>query len=226
MIILRWGMLGVIINPRGTGGSGKTELARRILSDYGWGKDGIVQPLRREGRERPIGYRLRHPLGGRPLIVLGHYERTSGGCDTIPLTDGGLDEIFRLADASATGGHDVLLEGAACSVEYSRSAVLARRHRLHVLHLSTSLEQSVRNLVARRRARKSTRRLIEQTVRAQHQAVEAACVHLQGVADVATVDFDSALQRARTLLGLRPPAESIRLPAAFRGRRTLEGCQA
>jgi len=58
--------------------------------------------------------------------VLGHYERTSGGLDTISAADGGLDEIFRLADIWATAGHDVLLEGAAWSTEYRRSAILAR----------------------------------------------------------------------------------------------------
>ncbi len=74
----------MIINPRGSGGSGKTELVRRTLADYGWDGSVEVVPLRREGRERPIGYRLRHPQGGRPLVVLGHYARTSGGCDTLP----------------------------------------------------------------------------------------------------------------------------------------------
>lgn len=29
-------MAGVIINPRGTSGSGKTELVRRIMAEYGW----------------------------------------------------------------------------------------------------------------------------------------------------------------------------------------------
>jgi hypothetical protein len=65
--------MGVIINPRGTSGSGKTEFVRRILSDYGGAKGGHVEPVHREGRERPMAYRLRHPLGGRPLTVLFHY---------------------------------------------------------------------------------------------------------------------------------------------------------
>jgi hypothetical protein len=65
--------MGVIINPRGTSGSAKTEFVRRILSDYGGAKGGHVEPVHREGRERPMAYRLRHPLGGRPLTVLFHY---------------------------------------------------------------------------------------------------------------------------------------------------------
>ncbi len=126
--------VGTIINPRGASGSGKTELVRRILTDYGWNSTGHVHRLDRGGRDRPIGYQLEHPFGRAPLIVVGHYERTSGGCDTIRSADGGLDEIYRLADHWASAGHDVVLEGAAWSAEYTRSAALGARHALHVLH--------------------------------------------------------------------------------------------
>src|ERR671913_912726 len=120
----------MIINPRGTSGSGKTEFVRRLLSDYGWGRDDRVEPVSRVGRERPIAYRLRHPLGGRPLAVLGHYEAASGGCDTIRATDGGMHEAFRLAAEHASGGHDVLLEGLLLSAEHRRSTDPARGHAL------------------------------------------------------------------------------------------------
>ena len=106
-----------IINPRGAGGSGKTELVRRILAEYGWlrragnAQPSTIEPIYRVGRWRPFGYRLEHPLGGRPLVVLGDYASTSGGCDTIRAADGGLSEIVRRAvDYSATG-HDVLIDG-------------------------------------------------------------------------------------------------------------------
>jgi hypothetical protein len=101
--------LGLIINVRGQGGAGKTMLARRIMHDYGWPEGGLVHPLTRPGRAPPIGYCFRHPTGGRDLIVLGHYERRSGGCDTIPLADGGLKEAFRLAKFWAGTGRDVFL---------------------------------------------------------------------------------------------------------------------
>jgi hypothetical protein len=39
--------MGSIINPRGASGSGKTELARRILADYGWTADGEPHALHR-----------------------------------------------------------------------------------------------------------------------------------------------------------------------------------
>jgi hypothetical protein len=91
------------------------------MTSYGWPGEGRAEPIRRAGRERHIGYRLPHPVNGRPLAVLGHYEATSGGCDTIRALDGGLGEAFRLADAWASAGHDVLLEGSALSRASTRA---------------------------------------------------------------------------------------------------------
>jgi hypothetical protein len=144
--------MSVIVNPRGASGSGKTELVCRILAGYGWGRGGRAELVHRRGQDRPIAYRPPHPWDGRPLLVLGHYEVSSGGCDTIRRVDGGLGEIFRLADAYACAGHDVLLEGLTLSAEERGSAALAMRHALHVLCLDTPLDRRVRNLIARRRA--------------------------------------------------------------------------
>jgi hypothetical protein len=135
--------MGIIVNPRGTSGSGKTELVRRILAHYGWqpgagsGGAGGPEPIYREGQSRPLGYPLEHPLGGPPLAVVGHYEVTSGGCDTFRAIDGGLPEITRRAAEFAATGHDVLVEGQLLSSEYQRSAELARAHDLHILRLTT-----------------------------------------------------------------------------------------
>jgi hypothetical protein len=192
----------MIINPRGTSGSGKTELVRRLLSDYGWGRDGRAEPVRRRGRERPIAYRLRHPLGGRPLAVLGHYEATSGGCDTIRATDGGMDEAFRLAGEHASSGHDVLLEGLLLSGEHARSAELAKAHELHVLRLSTPLDRCVRNVIARQRAGRRGWASVARTATMHQADIEEACRRLRRHASVEVLDFGGALLRARELLGL------------------------
>jgi hypothetical protein len=150
--------VGLIINPRGSSGSGKTELVRRLMNEYGW-KDtawpklgGAIEPIYCMGREKPLGYRLPHPDGGVPLAVLGHYENTSGGADTIRMTDGGVTAIMRFAREHASEGYDVLMEGLRLSSEHELSTELARSHRLHGIRLTTSATDCVRILICRRRA--------------------------------------------------------------------------
>ena len=111
---------GLVVNLRGTSGAGKTDLARRLMMLYGGTQVGAAgTALTRHGRTRPIVWVLPHPGGGRPLAVLGDYDggAARGGCDTIPLRDGGMAEAFRLADDLARDGHDVLLEGLALSAD-------------------------------------------------------------------------------------------------------------
>jgi hypothetical protein len=194
--------MGVIINPRGTSGAGKTELARRIMALYG-----DVEPIHRAGRIRPIWYRLQHPRGGRPLAVLGHYEVTSGGCDTI----GARDDVFQLASDCAVSGHDVLLEGLTISGEHERSTQLAQAHELHILHLSTPLDRCIRNVIARRRARRDTWPRISISAATEYKRIAQACSRLQHCTNVEALSFDEALRRAQALLGIdgvtkaRPP---------------------
>lgn len=178
--------MGVIINPRGTSGAGKTHLVRRILSAYGWragasgGATGIE--LWRAGRARPMGYRLRHPASERCLVVIGAYEGTRGGCDTIPLADGGLDEAFRLAAEWAAAGCDVVLEGAAVSLEHERCAALAASHPLHVIMLATPPRIAAQRLIRRRHVPVAVWDDVTSLLQAQHAEMEGACNRLAPVA--------------------------------------------
>lgn len=190
--------MGLIINPRGTSGAGKTEFVRRIMSEYG--RKGRVVPLYREGRSKPIAYELEHPRGGRSLVVLGHYEATRGGCDMINMGDGGMDEVFRLATDFASTGRDVLLEGLSLSGERTLSAALAAEHDLHILRLGTPLEQCVRNVIRRQRAKRAAWARISQKAYAEEAKIALACGELEPLARVEVLGFDEALSRAKDLL--------------------------
>lgn len=202
--------MGRIINPRGTSGAGKTWLVREAMKAY-CRTGAVAAPLRREGRSRPIGWRLTRSGTHRPLAVIGHYEATRGGTDTIPDADGGLDEAIRLAGSLACEGHDVLLEGLQLSGDVERTAALARAQQMrggtfHVLHLDAPLDACVRNVVFRRRAGRTARPAIEATAQAGQAAVRAACEALrrQGV-DVEALDAATTLRRTLALLGLASP---------------------
>ena len=201
--------MGLVINPRGTGGAGKTWLVQEVMA-AARRMDAVAEPLHREGRQRPIGWRFVYPGSQRPLAVVGHYEATRGGTDTIPLTDGGLDEAFRLADALSRDGHDVLMEGYQLSGEVERTAALAcaqraRGTKLHLLWLEVPLERCIRNVMARRRAGRDSLPSIERTVRAGHEALTAACGALQDEeVEVERLNTNAALQRTLELLGLDP----------------------
>jgi len=185
--------MGLIINIRGPSGSGKTELVRRVMAACSRGFAEEIERILRPGRAMPLAYRLCPPLLPQPLIVLGDYERRSGGCDTVSLTDGGAQTIFALVETWASRSHVVLLEGVALSVEQERFLDVARRHDLRVVRLTTPLEQCARNLARRRRQCQDTWPTLMPALLAQHRAVVQACRALQREARVTNASFDLAL---------------------------------
>jgi hypothetical protein len=199
----------MIINLRGSSGSGKTELVRRLMKEYGWKRlveaklGGKTEPIYLEGRTNPLGYRLPHPNGGAPLAVLGHYETTSGGADTIRMTDGGVTAIMRFAREHAAEGYDVLMEGLQLSSEHQLSTELARSHCLHVVRLTTPAADCVRNLIHRRRAGRGESGRIASNVASEQARIGVACRLLENVAHVEALNFESARARILTLLRIR-----------------------
>jgi hypothetical protein len=94
------------------------------------------------------------------------------------------------------------------SSEYERSAELARSHRLHVLRLTTPLDQCARNLVWRRRARRDTWPSRAGIVAIEHEMAAEARATL-GQDAVVEVCASRMPLRARPLLGTRA-GESLR----------------
>lgn len=109
----------MIINIRGTSGSGKSSLVRQAMSAWGPFVVGLQNPLRKKAT--PLVYRSTMPRHGRQVSVLGSYETPCGGCDTIPTQD----MICDLVRQEAALGHHVLLEGLLMSHLYGRYTALA-----------------------------------------------------------------------------------------------------
>jgi len=135
----------MIVNIRGTSGSGKSHIIRAIMDQYG-GKDSF-EPVMLEDRKKPFGYYS--TSGG--LFIPGHYESQCGGCDTIH----GQDTIFNLVRSWAERGANVLFEGLLVSEEVRRTVELARSYNrgFHVLAIDHPIEECLASINVRRRLR-------------------------------------------------------------------------
>lgn len=128
-----------ILNVRGTSGSGKTHLVKRIMEQY---------PAKEEymeaGRKKPLLYTCK-AVGILPLVVLGHYETACGGCDTLKTRD----QVFELVRTWHAKGFNVLFEGLMIGGEVNRTVELPA---CTVINLTTPIDVCLDSVRARRLA--------------------------------------------------------------------------
>lgn len=143
----------LVIQIRGTNGSGKSHTVFGIMKKYG------KIPLRK-GDGTVWAYRI---LCRPALYVLGRYETDCGGCDTINTMDGIYDGVHKLAEL----GGDVLFEGLLCAGLHERSMVLSKdmgekgKHCIFAF-IDTSMEKCIKR-VLKRRAKKGNEKVFNQT---------------------------------------------------------------
>lgn len=203
----------ISINIRGTGGSGKSTLVKRIMELYP-----VPDPLVVEGRKRRMGTRLFTDIE-KPaaLFVPGHYDTACGGCDTIKTPD----EVYNLVRANLERGTSVLYEGIMVQDDVTRAVALDKElkrtpgnranaglppeqdWKLHVIRLDTTIEECLASIRARREARGETKKLDEKNTRARYERVLRSCHRLKeaGVT-VEKLSREAAFLRVRELLGV------------------------
>ena len=130
----------MIIQIRGTSGSGKSTVMRTVMNLLG-GFPAVLRPVFVEGRKKPLYY------SGAGVSVLGHYESPCGGCDTIH----GYEALLSLTRERAAAGH-VLMEGLLLS-EDSKNTLTLPADTLRVIFLNTGLETCLERIRGRRAAR-------------------------------------------------------------------------
>jgi thymidylate kinase len=140
----------MIINVRGTSGSGKSHLVRRIMELYP-----IKNRIFTEGRKQPVGYWLRRSElqeKDRPLFVVGHYETACGGGDTITA---GIEEVYRMVRQAIDQGNDVMYEGLIVQNDAARCIELCQKNPNNhiVILLSTPIDECLASVQARRAER-------------------------------------------------------------------------
>lgn len=130
----------MIVQLRGTSGSGKSECVHRLLDRL----PGVK--LMRDGRVQ--GYRLDWP--GGDIYVVGSYDNICGGCDTIKTQDALCDRVKRYAQRG-----QVIFEGLLCSNSIQRYVDLSAQLPTPLVWamLDTPLKTCLMRIEARRQER-------------------------------------------------------------------------
>lgn len=130
----------MIINVRGTNGSGKSTVVRTFLQRYPHTeKFGLLGPRRAEA------YKVRVP--GSWLYVVGPYYSVTGGIDALPLS---APEIVALLEKYRKLGH-VIFEGVVISTYYGAVGQWIEQHKsdAKVVYLDTPLSLCLKGLAER-----------------------------------------------------------------------------
>jgi len=157
----------MIINLRGTHGSGKSTIVRKVM------EKGEFQPHFVEGRKRPLAY-YDHL---KTLFIPGHYEKDCGGCDTILE----VEHVFDIVKNAAGQGWSVLFEGILAQHSAPRLIEVAKLFPpVIVIILTTPLEACVKSVLERRAASGNDKPLNQDNIRREFRSVESAARRLRG----------------------------------------------
>ena len=143
----------MIINIRGTSGTGKSTLVTRLmeqhkvvdtLEEYVLGKRDKIGP---RTKMKTVGYTL-----DNGIHIVGRYETKCGGCDTIKTQD----QVFNLVTTANHHFKHVIFEGLLTCNSYGRWKDLANETPFFFLFLDTSIETCLDAVVERRIQRGKT----------------------------------------------------------------------
>lgn len=182
----------VILNLRGTSGSGKSTIVRRVMECY------KVSPCYQLERRQPLAY-IGDRDPGAALFVPGHYETPCGGCDTIKT----VDEVYHLVEQGIAYNRDVIYEGIMVQDDVKRCAALHRRHPLTVIALTTPIDVCLASVQKRRDERGDERPLNPKNTISRAERVKRNAQRLRGMGvPVLFLDRDAALQFCLEALNL------------------------
>jgi hypothetical protein len=166
----------MLINVRGAHGAGKSWVVRQIMQRF------PVQSTELAGENsrlasikvgKPVGYWLGTP---KPTLVVGRYETAgTGGCDTIK----DYTDIDIILEEHRRHGH-VLFEGIRVNATYGRWIELSKKlgEPIVAVILNTSVEECMKNIIARREVAGTTRPIdkVRASVEDQHHRTLRAAV--------------------------------------------------
>jgi hypothetical protein len=152
----------VIINVRGTHGSGKSTLMRRLMATH------AAEPHEVNTRGRPVAYVMAIPKCG-DVFVIGSYENPCGGCDVIqPKSD-----VWPLVERFAAMGH-VLFEGVLISTTYGAVGHGSEYYgdQFIFAYLDTPVEVCIDRVRQRRRAKGNLKPFNPELLKQKHALIK------------------------------------------------------
>ena len=153
----------MIIQVRGTSGSGKTWTIKQFKSHYGW------MPVKIRGRKKPLYYQT--SINGHRTVILGHYATACGGCDTI----GSCPKIFETIDSIEADIY--ICEGLLLSEDVKWTKAV--EDEVKIIYLYTDIELCVQQIKERRTAAGNEKPLNEDNTRRRVGVIEKSRKRLQ-----------------------------------------------
>lgn len=172
----------MIIQVRGTSGTGKSTVVRQVMASFGplHSKPGTKsietwKPSYIGTRKRPMCYTHYR----RPIVVMGHYERGGGGCDTFK----NVEYVFDLTVGLLTDDLHapvIIMEGLLLSEDSKWTFRLHQQTPVVVFYLMTDMDTCLARLHKRREnpVRKITKPLNENKHVIRHSVIERSRLKL------------------------------------------------
>lgn len=189
-----------LVSIRGTHGSGKSTVVRKILDKY------PHEELRfKASDKRPYAYRVSLPTG-EALVVIGPYHTACGGCDAIqPYAD-----ILEYIRGAIRNDEHALFEGALVSSSYGTVGKLLNDHVVEggesvFAFLDTPLQTCLERIKARRAAKGNLEPLNPHNTTVKFDNVARTKVQMKKLdSQVSIVDIDHtrATQQVLKLFGV------------------------
>lgn len=189
----------MILNLRGTNGSGKSTVALALLNEYRADKPSLPLAMYTtpKGAERYVeGYHIKK----LDLIIVGAYKTACGGCDGIKTQD----LICSAVRAAFSDANNVFFEGVIVSTLFSRYHALARelgskspQGRFCWAYLDTPLETCLTRIQARNGGKEIKENLVASKVR----AIASTRAKAEAAGEwVETIDHQDAIRAVKRLL--------------------------
>lgn len=187
----------MLINLRGSHGTGKTTIVRKVMDAYPKRKAIYLE----SGRRIPIGYICKKE-GQTTLFVPGSYEHpVSGGCDNVQSVNLIYDTIRKYAKK----GYDILFEGIVAQHSTPNIILLSERYKLRVVVIDIPTKKALKGVRARRKLRNETEQFNPANTIKESAAVLSSSRRLQsaGVKVRYAKSRSAALDKVLDLLELR-----------------------